>query len=103
MLVHVLRAESILLKQHVEAQDKELTERMRRIEELQEKERVANENVNDLGVIIDCCFVSSFLLAALFFPVKIFSDEYIICGPIKTTNGIIMHSYLYVTCRLKGL
>ena len=42
------RAESSLLKEHVEAQDKELTDRMRRIEELQEKERVANENVSEL-------------------------------------------------------
>ena len=35
-----------LLKQHVEAQAKELDHRMHRVEELEEKERVANENVS---------------------------------------------------------
>lgn len=41
-----LRAELSLLKQHIEAQTKELDHRMHRIEELEEKERVANENVS---------------------------------------------------------
>ena len=41
-----LRAELSLLKQHIEAQVKELDHRMHRIEELEEKERVANENVS---------------------------------------------------------
>lgn len=41
-----LRAELSLLKQHIEAQAKELVHRMHRIEELEEKERVANENVS---------------------------------------------------------
>lgn len=40
-----LRAELSLLKQHIEAQAKELSHRMRRIEELEDKERVANESV----------------------------------------------------------
>lgn len=40
-----LRAESSLLKAHVEAQAKELENRMHRIMELEEKERIANENV----------------------------------------------------------
>lgn len=35
-----------LLKEHIEAQAKELDHRMRRIEELEEKERVANESVS---------------------------------------------------------
>lgn len=43
-----LRAESSLLKEHVEIQAKELDHRMRRIEELEEKERVANESVEGL-------------------------------------------------------
>lgn len=41
----VLRAELSLLKQHVEAQAKELDHRMHKIEELEEKERLANESV----------------------------------------------------------
>lgn len=41
-----LRAELSLLKQHIEAQAKELDHRMHRVEELEEKERVANENVS---------------------------------------------------------
>ncbi|XP_023925256.1 uncharacterized protein LOC112036659 [Quercus suber] len=43
-----LRAESSLLKEHVEAQAKELNHRMRQIEELEEKERVANESIEGL-------------------------------------------------------
>lgn len=43
---NVLRAESSLLKEHLEAQAKELSHRMKRIEELEEKERVANESVS---------------------------------------------------------
>lgn len=43
-----LRAELSLLKQHIEAQAKELDHRMHRIEELEEKERVANENIEGL-------------------------------------------------------
>ncbi|KAL5188333.1 Uncharacterized protein HKD37_05G013828 [Glycine soja] len=43
-----LRAELSLLKQHVEAQAKELDHRMHRVEELEEKERVANENIEGL-------------------------------------------------------
>ncbi|XVF85080.1 hypothetical protein PTKIN_Ptkin17bG0089700 [Pterospermum kingtungense] len=46
--VEELRAESSVLKEHVEAQAKELNHRMRRIEELEEKERVANESVEGL-------------------------------------------------------
>lgn len=43
-----LRAESSLLKEHVEAQAKELNHRMRQVEELEEKERVANESIEGL-------------------------------------------------------
>ncbi|KAF3961109.1 hypothetical protein CMV_014236 [Castanea mollissima] len=43
-----LRAESSLLKEHVEAQAKELNHRMHQIEELEEKERVANESIEGL-------------------------------------------------------
>ncbi|XP_057948817.1 uncharacterized protein LOC131144284 [Malania oleifera] len=43
-----LRAESSLLKEHVEVQTKELSHMKRRIEELEEKERVANESVEGL-------------------------------------------------------
>ncbi|KAF9673399.1 hypothetical protein SADUNF_Sadunf10G0020200 [Salix dunnii] len=46
--VEELRAESNLLKGHVEVQAKELSNRMGRIEELEEKERVANESVEGL-------------------------------------------------------
>lgn len=35
-----------LLKEHIEAQAKELDHRLHRIEELEEKERVANESVS---------------------------------------------------------
>lgn len=43
---NVLRAELSLLKEHLETQAKELGHRMKRIEELEEKERVANESVS---------------------------------------------------------
>lgn len=56
LLFTVLRAELSLLKQHVEAQAKELDHRMRRIEELEEKERVANESVCYL-CSIDCSVI----------------------------------------------
>ncbi|KAM7269500.1 hypothetical protein ACFE04_024997 [Oxalis oulophora] len=46
--VEQLRAESSLLKERVEAQAKELNQRIRHIEELEEKERAANENVEGL-------------------------------------------------------
>ncbi|CAK9176001.1 unnamed protein product [Ilex paraguariensis] len=46
-----LRAESSLLKEHVEAQVKELNQWKQRVEELEEKERVANENVE--GLMLD--------------------------------------------------
>ena len=46
MWLPVLRAESSLLKEHLEIQAKELSHRLRRIEELVEKERVANESVS---------------------------------------------------------
>ncbi|XVE74919.1 hypothetical protein DITRI_Ditri12bG0057200 [Diplodiscus trichospermus] len=46
--VEELRAESSVLKEHVEAQAKELNHRMRCIEELEEKERIANESVEGL-------------------------------------------------------
>ncbi|KAJ6719664.1 PARAMYOSIN [Salix purpurea] len=46
--VEELRAESNSLKEHVEVQAKELSIRMGRIEELEEKERVANESVEGL-------------------------------------------------------
>lgn len=49
--VEELRAESSLLKQHLETQSKELNERKHRIEELEEKERQANENIE--GLMID--------------------------------------------------
>ncbi|AES97102.1 hypothetical protein MTR_5g045350 [Medicago truncatula] len=53
LLSYSLRSQSLselsLLKQHIEAQAKELDHRMHRVEELEEKERVANEN--------DVCFV----------------------------------------------
>ncbi|KAK9903844.1 hypothetical protein M0R45_000884 [Rubus argutus] len=43
-----LRAELSLLKHHVEVQAKELDRRMHKIEELEEKERLANESVEGL-------------------------------------------------------
>ncbi|XP_009627056.1 uncharacterized protein At3g49055 [Nicotiana tomentosiformis] len=46
--VEELRAESSLLKEHVETQVKELSQWKQRVEELEEKERVANENVEGL-------------------------------------------------------
>lgn len=46
--VEELRAESSLLKEHVETQAKELTQRKYQIEELEERERVANESVEGL-------------------------------------------------------
>ncbi|XVF02590.1 hypothetical protein REPUB_Repub04eG0187800 [Reevesia pubescens] len=46
--VEELRAESSVLKEHVDAQAKELNHRMHRIKELEEKERVANESVEGL-------------------------------------------------------
>ncbi|GFY91463.1 hypothetical protein Acr_07g0016590 [Actinidia rufa] len=46
--VEELGAETSLLKEHVEAQTKELNHRKQQIEELEEKERVANENVEGL-------------------------------------------------------
>lgn len=46
--VEELRAELSLLKHHVEVQAKELDHRMHRIEELEEKERLANESVEGL-------------------------------------------------------
>ncbi|KAE9602863.1 hypothetical protein Lalb_Chr12g0204071 [Lupinus albus] len=46
--VDKLRAELSLLKQHIEAQAKDLNHRIHRIEELEEKERVANENIEGL-------------------------------------------------------
>ncbi|KAI3733463.1 hypothetical protein L6452_12906 [Arctium lappa] len=46
--VDELRAESSLLKEHAEAQAKELLQRKQQVEELEEKERVANENVEGL-------------------------------------------------------
>lgn len=49
--VEELRAESSLLKEHFEAQAKVLSHRMKRIEELEEKERVANESVE--GLMLD--------------------------------------------------
>lgn len=44
----VLRAESCLLKAHMETQTKELELRLRQIEELKEKEKVANDSVRKL-------------------------------------------------------
>lgn len=41
-----LRAELSLLKTHLEAQAKELSQRKHQIKELEEKERVANESVH---------------------------------------------------------
>ncbi|CAL1378332.1 unnamed protein product [Linum trigynum] len=49
--VEELRAESSLLKEHIEGQAKELAYRLQRIEELEEKERVANESVE--GLMLD--------------------------------------------------
>ncbi|GJS38209.1 myosin heavy chain, striated muscle-like protein [Tanacetum coccineum] len=46
--VDELRAESVSLKEHADAQFKELLQRKQQVEELQEKERVANENVEGL-------------------------------------------------------
>ncbi|XP_052204989.1 uncharacterized protein LOC127809876 [Diospyros lotus] len=46
--VEELRAETSLLKEHVESQAKELSHRKLQLEELEEKERVANENVEGL-------------------------------------------------------
>ncbi|GJZ66438.1 zinc finger, CCHC-type containing protein [Tanacetum coccineum] len=43
-----LRAESVSLKEHADAQSKELLQRKQQVEELQEKERVAIENVEGL-------------------------------------------------------
>ncbi|XP_057529225.1 uncharacterized protein At3g49055 [Amaranthus tricolor] len=49
--IEELRAESSLLKEHLETQSKELSLRKLRIEELEEKERQANENIE--GLMID--------------------------------------------------
>ncbi|CAI0423514.1 unnamed protein product [Linum tenue] len=49
--VEELRAESSLLKEHIEGQAKELAYRLQRIQELEEKERVANESVE--GLMLD--------------------------------------------------
>ncbi|KAK1294208.1 hypothetical protein QJS10_CPA16g00351 [Acorus calamus] len=46
--VDMLRAESSLLKTHVEAQEKEISKLKQYIKELEEKEQVANENVEGL-------------------------------------------------------
>ncbi|XP_058093696.1 uncharacterized protein LOC131239835 [Magnolia sinica] len=46
--MEMLRAESNLLKAHVEAQAKELNQRKNQIKELEEKEQVANESVEGL-------------------------------------------------------
>ncbi|KAK9063473.1 hypothetical protein SSX86_017343 [Deinandra increscens subsp. villosa] len=46
--VDELRAESSLLKEHVESQAKELLQSKQKLGELEEKERVANENVEGL-------------------------------------------------------
>lgn len=46
--VEELRTETSLLREHVEVQAKELTQRKQRVEELEEKERVASENVEGL-------------------------------------------------------
>ncbi|PWA67469.1 hypothetical protein CTI12_AA315320 [Artemisia annua] len=46
--VDELRAESVSLKEHADAQSKELLQRKQQVQELQEKERVANENVEGL-------------------------------------------------------
>ncbi|GKE44512.1 myosin-3-like protein isoform X2 [Tanacetum coccineum] len=43
-----LRAESVSLKEHANAQSKELLQRKQQVEELNEKERVANEKVEGL-------------------------------------------------------
>lgn len=49
--VDELRAESHLLKEHAETQSKEISQRKHRIEELEEKERQSNENIE--GLMID--------------------------------------------------
>ncbi|KAK1271781.1 hypothetical protein QJS04_geneDACA004260 [Acorus gramineus] len=46
--VDMLRAESSILKTHVEAQEKEISKLKQYIKELEEKEQVANENVEGL-------------------------------------------------------
>ncbi|GAB4829270.1 hypothetical protein Ancab_018937 [Ancistrocladus abbreviatus] len=46
--VEKLRAESSLLEEHLEVQTKELSQRKQHIEELEEKERAANESVEGL-------------------------------------------------------
>ncbi|GKC30218.1 interaptin-like protein isoform X1 [Tanacetum coccineum] len=43
-----LRAESVSLKEHADAQSKELLQRKQQVEELQEKERVAIENISTI-------------------------------------------------------
>lgn len=48
------RAEANLLRQHVEAQAKELIQRKQKLEELEEKERVANDNVTCLYIFYKC-------------------------------------------------
>lgn len=54
------RAESSLLKEHVDAQAKELSQWKQQVEELEEKERVAKENVSlpSLYVSLTCNAVS---------------------------------------------
>ncbi|XP_020592496.1 plectin [Phalaenopsis equestris] len=47
-LVEALRAESSLLKAHLDAQAKEISQQMLQIKELKEKEHMANENVEGL-------------------------------------------------------
>lgn len=49
----------------METQTKELNQRMRQIEELKEKERIANENVSEFLLAInakDVCFMGYFCL-----------------------------------------
>lgn len=52
--LHLLRAESVVLKEHLESQSKELKLRSLQIQELEEKERVANESVCNL-IFINFC------------------------------------------------
>lgn len=49
--VDELRAETVFLKENAEAQTKELMQKRQQVEELKEKERVANENVE--GLMLD--------------------------------------------------
>ena len=95
-----LRAESSLLKEHLETQSKELSLRKLRIEELEEKERQANENVNFWLV-----FVITHLIIMDWSNLLILEDiEVIVCitsHPL-TYHGLDWRAYDRYCCCWRG-